>query len=411
MRVRGLPYPVMGMGSPLSLARAKSGGFTTLAAYMAAQVDGLWMDLTKSDRFFQDVSLTTLGDDAGEAIGYALDGRKWNGLTYTGLLAVQPEFVVNGNFDTDLTGWFSVNTGGAASGQATLSLATNRIRATATGASLSRYATQRLTGITVGDSLLLTGLYNKQTQASCSAQLRTAISSGTAITSLSNFSAGDVSFSYLSDATAASAYNLNLVGGADTSTLYSDFDSLSVKAVPGQHGRQTTAGQRPLRQTAGAKFDGTDDNWLTTYLASAGANFIYARTTVPATLAATQIIAGTADAGGNRYAIGINASGQACAGLGSDSTTTIVGTSDLRGTEADIALTCSDSTVRLIVNGVVEYEAAQNGAPNTTVPLRIGALNSNGTAAQFYAGYVKHLLAGREFISPQRFAQIKAGLT
>ena len=408
-----LPFGVMGRGfGRMGAARTKGGGFSTLAAFMAAQSDGLWLDFTKTDRHFQDASLTTLGDDAGEAIGYALDGRKWRGLSYSAFLAAQPELVTNGNFDTDLTGWNSVNTGGVASGQGTLSLVSNRLRNTASGASLSRYATQRLTGLTVGDSLLMKGVFNRQTQAWTSAQLRTAISSGTQITSLAtNFAAGDVSFAYLSDPAAQSAYNLNLIGAADTAALYADFDQISVKAIPGQHARQATAGSRPLRQTAGAKFDGTDDNLLSTYLAAAGANFLQVRTTVPASLAATQIIAGAeAAASANRFQIGINTSGFACAGLGADAMTTIVGNTDLRGTEADIALTCDGNTARLLVNGAVQYQAAQNGLPTTAIPPRVGANNANGTAGSFYAGYVKHLLSGREFLSLALFNQIRAAL-
>lgn len=82
-------------------------------------------------------------------------GANGAGSAYSAFLAAQPELVTNGNFDTDLTGWNSVNTGGVASGQGTLSLVSNRLRNTASGASLSRYATQRLTGLSIGDSLLL----------------------------------------------------------------------------------------------------------------------------------------------------------------------------------------------------------------------------------------------------------------
>jgi hypothetical protein len=185
-----------------------------------------------------------------------------------------------------------------------------------------------------------------------------------------------------------------------------EWDDFSVKEIPGKHGIQATGTLKPTRQTTGAKFDGSDDNWLTPYLAGAGENFLGCKTTVPSTLSATQVILGASGASANRVFLGINTSGQACAGLGSDSTTTIVGTSDLRSTEAEVFLTFDGTTVRLIVNGVVEYEAAQNSTPTTTIPFRVGGLNNNGTAGSFYGGAVRQAWVGREYISASRARQI-----
>lgn len=399
----------IGIGNGLTLGQ---GGGLNLDAYLASLSGGFRFNFRKTDRFFQDVTLTTLADDIGEPISYALDSCKWQGRTYPAFLAGQPELVVNGNFDTDLTGWNSVNTSGVASGQSTLSLVSNRLRNTADGNSLSRYATQRITGLTVGDSLFMTGVFNRQTQAWTTAQLRTSITSGTSITSVAtNFASGDVSFSYLSDPTTQSAYNLNIISAADTAGLYADFDTISLKAIPGQHGRQSSATLRPVRQTAGAKFDGSDDNLLTSYLASAGSNFLMARTTVPSSLAGIQTIAGASGASGNRIFIGVNTSGLAVGGIGSDSTGVIVGTTDLRNQEADIGITCNGTTVRLIVNGAVEYEAAQNSTPITTIPFRLGVHNNNGTpAANYYAGYIKECLAGTDYLTLAKFNEIRSAL-
>lgn len=391
-------------------ARNEGVGFS-LDAFMADQAGGFVFDFTKTDRHFQDRTLLTLADDVGEAIGIALDGRTWQGLTYPAFIAAQPQLVQNGNFDANLDGWFSVNTVAQPEGQGTLSLVSNRLRNTANGVSLSRFATQLLSGLTVGDSVLISGLFNRQTQTWTSAQLRFRVTVGHAVTSVAtNFAAGDVAFSDFSDPLQETAYYYNLISTSDTAALIADFDNISAKAVTGHAGRQATGTLKPLRQVEGAKFDGSDDNLLSSYLAAAGANFIVAKTTVPASLVATQVIAGASGASANRVFIGINTSGFACGGVGSDATTTIVGTTDLRNTEADIALTFDGTTVRLIVNGAVEYEAAQNSTPTTTIPYRIGALNNNGTAGSFYAGAVKALLVGREYLTVARFNQISNSL-
>ena len=385
-------------------------GFS-LDAFMASQTGGFLFDFTKTDRYFQVVSLLTLADDVGEAIGYALDGRQWQGLTYPAFLAAQPELVTNGNFDANIDDWFSVNTLGQPSGQATISLSSNRLRNTANGTSLSRYATHLISGLTVGGSVLMSGVVNKQTQAWTQVGLRVGVTSGHVPTTLStNFASGDVSFSNFSDPLQSTSYYLNLVATADTAALIADFDDMSVKAIPGEHSRQASGTLQPLRQAGGAKFDGSDDNLLSSYLAAAGSNFIVAKTTVPASLAATQVIAGASGASANRAFLAINTSGFACGGVGSDTTTTIVGSTDLRGTEANIALTFDGATVRLIVNGAIEYEAPQNGTPTTAVPYRIGALNNNGTGASFYAGAIKALAVGREYLTAARFGQIRNSL-
>lgn len=46
-----------------------------LAAFMATQADGIWLDFTSSSRLFQEAAGTTPADDDGEVIGLARDRR------------------------------------------------------------------------------------------------------------------------------------------------------------------------------------------------------------------------------------------------------------------------------------------------------------------------------------------------
>jgi len=185
---------------------------------------------------------------------------------------------------------------------------------------------------------------------------------------------------------------------------------ISAKYVPVYSALQSTGAAKPTRQAGGAKFDGSDDNLLTTYFAASGANFIVAAISVPATLSAVQVIAGASGSGANRTFLAIDTSGRVCAGVGSDSTTVHVGTTDLRGTDAVIALSYDGTTVRLFAGSTLEYSGPQASTPTTTIPYRIGSLNSNGTAASFSAAAIKRIVVGREFLTTPKFAQLAPAL-
>src|SRR5690606_505897 len=87
---------------------------------------------------------------------------------------------------------------------------------------------------------------------------------------------------------------------------------------------------------------------------------------------ASKIVMGSRAATDTRAFIGTDAAGLLAAGVGADSTTTIKGGSDIRGTTGVGALVYSASGVELYWNGVSVYSGALNGSPNTTIPLRLG---------------------------------------
>lgn len=197
---------------------------------------------------------------------------------------------------------------------------------------------------------------------------------------------------------------------AATNPATATFTLHSLKEVSHYPAAQSTAGFKPKYQTTGATFDATDDNLLTAYTAQNGANFIIAYVDVPATLAATQVMAGASGSAANRCFLAFNTSGQLCAGVGSDSTATIVGTTDWRSQSVVVALGFDGTTVKLFAGTAEEYSAAQNSTPTTAIPFRIGALNNNGTAGSFSGVALKDLLVGRQALTLAQFKSIRTQL-
>jgi hypothetical protein len=150
-------------------------------------------------------------------------------------------------------------------------------------------------------------------------------------------------------------------------------------------------------------FDALDDHLLGAARCGSGDNSLAVKTTVPASLAGTQVIAGLSGSSTARFFIGVNTSGFLCAGVGNDSTTTIVGSTDIRGTTGVAMLVEEGSTVTLYWNGVVQYTGALSGAPSTTIPYCYGSLNNNGTAGSFYGGDIYGVISlQRAFTAGER---------
>lgn len=268
------------------------------------------------------------------------------------------------------TGWTYSNASGSIVSGAL------RLTSTAVGAA-ARTGYKTLSGLTIGVKYRVTvdvvGVGG--TNGASATSLLQALTTGGAGVQNSESAAGTGTRSLVFTATATShRIQARFDGSGGDATTYIDFDNLSVKELTSQ------------------------------------SNFVFARTTVPASLGATQAIAGSSGPSAHRMFIGVNTSGFACGGVGDNSSTTIVGTTDLRSTEADIALTFDGTTVRLIVNGVVEYEGAQAGAPTTAIPFRIGALNNNGTGGSYYGGAVKDISGGTDYLDLAKFNQIRAAV-
>jgi hypothetical protein len=386
---RGLFQALFGPLFTSDIADPNTGGGFSLDAFMGTQADGFYYDFTKTDRHFQENTGQTIADDVGEVIGLALDQRSWGGKTLAALLAGQAELCVEGNFSNGGAAWTLVTatvSGGALHASNGFQMASQNMGLVVGKTYRVAFDYTRSSGVSIR-------LNNSSTNGAADLYTTPALgASGTVVAYVRPTTGGVLSF--------------EAAGAAWTGTI----DNVSVMLVPGNAAIQATGTLKGVRQSAGCKFDGTDDNLLTAYLAVSGANFIGARTTVPSSLGAAQVILGASGSGTARAFLAIDTSGRACGGVGSQSTTTIVGTTDLRNTEATVFLTWNGTTVRLIVNGAVEYEAAQSGVATTSIPVRLGANNSNGTAGSFYAGTIKHALAGQEFITAGRATQISGQL-
>lgn len=366
---------------PLALGQ----GAFSLDGFLASQADGFNFDWAKTDRHFQEPTGPTLADDVGEAIGLAMDQRLWMGATLADVLSAQSNLI---------SGAWSLSVSGTAT------------------ATESPAGTLNLTGDgtngAIGDHSMVTVAgrtycITATVSASVFAYVGSTQGSVSIINGLS-LSAGQKIFYFV--ATGSTSWIRFFRGPATVAAI----SGISAQLVPGYAALQASGTLKPIRQAAGAKFDGSDDNLLTAYLAAAGANFVVARVSVPSSLAALQVIAGASGSSANRTFLGIDTSGRVCGGVGSDSTGTIVGAADLRNSEAVVGLSYDGTDVRLFAGEAEEYSAAQASTPTTTIPYRIGALNNNGTAGSFFSGAVKKLVAGREHLTLSRYRQIRAAL-
>lgn len=170
--------------------------------------------------------------------------------------------------------------------------------------------------------------------------------------------------------------------------------NISLKIVPGNHLSQSTASFRPKHQTAtsGRKYDALDDRLVSAAVCGSSGNTLAAKISAPASVGSLQAIAGLQASTSTRFYLAINTSGQLCGGVGSDGTTTIVGTTDIRGQTGSAILIEDGDDVFLYWNGDLEYSGARNDAPSTSAAFYEGALNNNGTAAAFFGGEVLDLV-------------------
>lgn len=187
-------------------------------------------------------------------------------------------------------------------------------------------------------------------------------------------------------------------------------DDLRVGTGGPHNGTQATGANQPIRQTTGAKFDGTDDVLVTALAPASGANFIMGLVTVPATLAAAQMFCGSFDAT-NRFFVGFNTAGRLCGGMGTNGSATVLGSAaDYRSQEVVVAVSTDGATVKLFGETTEQYSAAQAGSMPTTRSVNIGAYNNNSGVAGFFAGSVKKLIVGRDSLTLAKFLQLRTAL-
>lgn len=359
------------IGIFLGLTLSKGGGFS-LAAFMAAQSDGLWYDFTKTDRLFQENVGPTPVAVANDVIGLALSQRLWGGKTLAAYLASQPE--LKGRGTPVLAGTATAATYNTSTGDGTVTRVDFNNQSGVAFSGLSPGRTYAIditgpTGLIFRDGAIVIG----SLVASLSATGRATyfIQTGTSSTGL---------------CIAATAS-----GGTQTFTVH------SFKEVSRYPASQATTSFKPKFQTAGCTFDGADDRLLTGYAAGSGDNFVMLpTTTVPASIASTQVLAGALDGASNGAYVAITTAGALRVKLGS---TTLDSTGvDLRNGVHDIGWWTDGATLYLYADGAIVGSGAWSGTTPATT-WNLGALNNNGTPSNFFGGSLMNALAGRQSLS------------
>jgi hypothetical protein len=368
-----------------------------IAKYQALGAQAFLHDFSRTDLTFQEATGQTLADDPGEAVGLALEMGQIGGKTLAQVIASQPEIVVNGDFGTgDLSGFTGADTG---TGSSTYSGGSLLLVGTDGSNLAKRY--QPLT--------LDTGSYYElawsSTTSSGSATIgvSTGLSGANVVAALAG-SGGRRIFQ-------AASQNNFLVQSTSAGGNVS-VSSISIRKIPGNHAVQSgSTGARPTRQAGGILTrDGSDDNLLSTLVGGAAGNTYATKIIAPATVSALQVLAGFGAAASiGRFALGINTSGNLCALVGADTTSTIVAPgTDVRGQTGVAALVEDGANVFLYWNGAQVFTKALNGAPSTAVPYRLGAFNNNGTAGSFTTASARLETAQQAAWSPAEIASISS---
>lgn len=164
---------------------------------------------------------------------------------------------------------------------------------------------------------------------------------------------------------------------------------------------QGTGSKQPVWTDAAsdyASFDGIDD-WLLSDLLPSSAMTIGFCGRIGGN---SQVMIGSTTAAANRAGnLGTNATGLLSAGWGAQSQAVIAAGSSITGTDVVGIVRCSATRVELSLNGASIYDAAADisTAPNTTVGYGLGAVNTEGTAANFVAGRLYRAFVVQSFVS------------
>jgi hypothetical protein len=373
-----LRKPSLGLGLNLSLSG--SGSAFNPATLFGASDSGFLASFLDINNVRQDGNGITAGAVASP-IGLLFDESK--------ALLVGAEKIVNGDFSSG-TGWSVSTTNTVISGgKCTLT------------AGLTGFVNRTDTSLVAGTLYQIQFTISNYVAGTVKPYLQGAVVLGVDVSANGTFTQY-----ILANTTSATSQ----AGLWFTSTFTGELDDFSVKPVAGNHAQQVTGSLKTTLRQSGAYYmngDGSDDNLLGTAVAGA-ANTIAARLTVPASIAATQAIMGEQASTSTRLFLALNTSGNICGGVGSDSTATILGSADLRGTTGVAVLVADGTTVTLYWNGAVAYTGAQNGNPSTTIPFRYGALNNNGTAANFCPADIYKLFSINRALTATEIARLSA---
>lgn len=189
----------------------------------AAMEQGAWYDPSDLTTLFQDAAGTTPVTAVEQPVGLMLD--KSRGLT------LGPELVVNGGFDTDVSGWASL--AGAA-----ISWNSGRLQAVATTVS---GPAQQLS-LVVGKIYQVSGTIQGPDNVQVSLGILNNAETSFIYESLRVFRANPTKLNWVFTANETNSKIFMRCAGAGTFFL----DNISVRELPGAHAFQTTATSRPV---------------------------------------------------------------------------------------------------------------------------------------------------------------------
>ena len=358
--------------------------FSPLDLFQNGLYSGFYYDFSKTDRTFQESTGQTIADDDAEVVGLALEESQWAGKTLAQLLSSLPNQITNADNEAALMtaayGAVSTTRGAVAQSSDRGFSGTMSAKFTADATTGAHYILIAAGAVPGNKTLFIRAKVYVPTGSISAARM---IDSGDGSWVTANLTTKDawVTLNGIRGQK-GSAWALGLGNNASETISGQTFyiDDLEIYEIPGNHGLQATGAARPTRKTGGfLRFDGSDDNLLTTLNPSLALTMAFKG--VPVTNNAC--VMGGQPGTSNRCGLFINSAGQIGAGVGTQSSATILGGSDVRNTLGVGAVAFDGATVRLYWNGVEIYNDAQAGAPSTTIPIRLGCLNNNGTAGTF----------------------------
>jgi hypothetical protein len=345
--------------------RRASGGFSVLNLFAGGGL-GLLYEASVIGTLYQTTAMQS-PPSAGGAVALTLDRSQSGG-------SIVPVFgAQKSDSGADATEWYASRT------SEVITQSGSRTRATAQSSTAFGPAIV-ITGLVIGDTYLA--------EAACFASKSFGVFAYRVSTSLdqngsivSTPAGPDNRLTFIAPATTV---YVGIIATSDASGDWVEIGDASVKEVLGNHARQTTGTLQSKYQTGPARklYDGIDDHDTTTL-----------KPTVSGTLAvrmrsdtASRFAIGSQPASNGRCYIGLASDGSLAGGIGTQATSVIKGSADVRGNWVTGILTWDGSTVTLYQDGVSVYSGAQSGAVNTTIDFYIGAINNNGASAAVHDG-------------------------
>ncbi|AKU43574.1 hypothetical protein CPT_Seuss48 [Caulobacter phage Seuss] len=377
-----------------SVLTPKRGEGDPIAALFANGSPGLDYDFSKTDRLFQDSSGVTAVTLLDDPIGLALDSDQWAGRTLAQQIASMPGMLANPTFVGGLAGWFEGNPSVAwqADGRVLLTRvgqnAVLRQVVPVVAGRTYRLAASALRTVGTGNMVALV-------RDTANVALSTVLNFNTSAAEQATYW------------TATFTGDVRICLERTTTDGQGEAYSASFKEVVTSPAVQATANFKPRFQPDGAKFDAVDDRLVSNYTppnTTTAPSCMIARVTVPTTLAASQMIAGSFNGTSQRFFLSVGSDGRMRAGGGTEN---LPFGSDIRGQSVVMGMSFDATTFRVFLNDSELYSGSPSGSVSPLHPLYVGCFNSNGSAGGFWGGHIKRLLVAQKSLELPQFLAIR----